>query len=498
MSVGKRPLIAVLVLIVVVVVVAQWPIRRGSAVAPTYRTAVVERGDLVVAVSAAGTVNAVMLVEVGSQISGQIKEVLADFNSQVERGQLIARIDPDIFHAKVAAAQADLENATASVSNHRARVQRLVADLENARANAAAAVANVQRTRADVDSAHAAVASASAGVARESATVQKARRDLERRAELFRRQLIAQRDADDARTGVDTAHAQVDGAQAQERAASAGLRASQAQLLAVEAQARAATTTVIRAAEAAVDEARAQLTAAEAAARQKRAGLSQAQIDLRNTEIRAPVTGTVISRNVNVGQTVAASLQAPTLFTIAQDLKHMQVEATVVEADVTGFTAGQDVTFTVDAQPGRTFTGKVVQVRKAPQTKDNIVTYVVVVGVVGSADGLLPGMTANLQVVAGRRQNVLKVPNAALRFRPDGMSEGARSTTEDRDQVGIAGRVFVVGPNGQPTPVALRLGRTDGRVTELLRGDLREGQAVITGATLPVSAERRLFSFRLL
>jgi HlyD family secretion protein len=412
MRVGKRWIIAPCVLLLAAGL-AQWPV-RGGAVAPGYRTAVVERGDLVVAVNVAGTLNAVMLVEVGSQISGQIKEVLADFNSPVVRGQLIARIDPDIFQAKVAAAQADLEHAEASVSVARA------------------------------------------SIAKESATMESARRELDRKSELLRKQLIAQRETDDARTALDTAGAQVASA-------------------------------------------RAQLVAMEAGARHKRAVLRQARIDLRSTEIRAPVDGVVISRNVNVGQTVAASLQAPTLFTIAQDLKQMQVEATVVEADVTGFAAGQDVTFTVDAQPGRTFTGKVAQVRKAPQTKDNIVTYVVVVSVVGPADGLLPGMTANLQVVAGRRNGILKVPNAALRFRPDQTAESTRGTTaEGVNQIGVAGRVFVVAPNGQPTPVAVRLGRTDGRMTELLRGDLTEGQTVITGSTLPASTERRLFTFRLL
>ena len=238
--------------------------------------------------------------------------------------------------------------------------------------------------------------------------------------------------------------------------------------------------------------------------------LRQAQIDLDHTYIRAPVTGTVVNRAVSGGQTVAASLQTPTLFTIAQDLTQMQVEASVVEADVSRFEIGQAVTYTVDAYPGRLFTGSVKQIRKAPQIEQNIVTYVVVITAKNPDEVLLPGMTANLQVVVAKREDVLKVPNTALRFHPAGQvaekehearGAGVETAATSADEPGVPGRVFVLGPKGQPMLIQLRLGITDGRMTEVVTGDLREGQPVITGPAAPPGsapeATSSLLKFRL-
>jgi HlyD family secretion protein len=239
---------------------------------------------------------------------------------------------------------------------------------------------------------------------------------------------------------------------------------------------------------------------------QKEAILRQAQIDLERTYIRAPVTGTVVNRNINRGQTVAASLQAPTLFTIAQDLRQMQVEASVVEADVSRFAVGQAVTFTVDAHPGRSFTGSVKQIRKAPQVVQNVVTYTVVISTENLDEALLPGMTANLQVIVAQKKDVLKVPNTALRFRPIGYdphptTQGAIAGTTRPPlphQPGISGQVFVAGPNAQLAAVPLRLGITDGRMTEVLGGDLTYGQVVVVGAaSTGTAAALPLATFRL-
>jgi HlyD family secretion protein len=236
--------------------------------------------------------------------------------------------------------------------------------------------------------------------------------------------------------------------------------------------------------------AEAQLTNTQAQVKQKKAALLQAQIDVDRTYIRAPVTGTVVDRAVSGGQTVAASLQTPILFTIAQDLTQMQVEASVVEADVSRFSVGQPVTFTVDAYPERLFTGTVKQIRKAPKTIQNIVTYVVVISTENPDEVLLPGMTANLQVVVAKRVGVLKVPNMALRFRPPGQPEDVRAEAGavNAAEPGVTGRVFVLDDEGHPTPMTLRLGITDGRATEVVAGDLKEGQQVITGTAVPQSA----------
>jgi len=398
-----------------------------------FRTARVDRGPIVATVSATGALAAVTTVQVGSQVSGQVRDVLVDFNTQVRRNQLIARIDPETFQAKVNAARADLENTQAQVLNQRANVEKARSDVENARAAAATAAANIEKVRADVENARAMIASAQANVARETATTNNARIELERRMDLFRRQLVSQSDRDQAQTAFDTAQAQLEATRAQLRAGEAALRSAEAQLVAVQSQARAATAQV-GSAQAALGVAEAQLKAAEATVRQKQAALEQAHLDLAHTEIRAPVDGVVVSRNVDPGQTVAASLQAPTLFTIAQDLTRMQVEAAVDEADVGRLREGLDATFTVDAFPGRTFRGEISQIRKAAQVVQNVVTYTTVITVPNPDRILLPGMTANVRIPVDRRADVLRLPNAALRYRPPEASDagtrgGARPGT---------------------------------------------------------------------
>jgi HlyD family secretion protein len=429
---------------------------------PAYRTAATEKGDLISTVTAGGTLNAVVLVEVGSQVSGQVKDLFADFNSAVTQGQVIARIAPEIYEARVAQAQAELYSAQAVLP-----VQR----------------AQVERSRAELDNAKAALAAAKAQTARAELAADDAKRDLDRKQSLAERAIVSASDWERVQSAHRSAQAQLNALQAQEL--------SQA--------------SAIRAAEAALRMADAQLINLAVQVTQKEAILRQAQIDLERTYIRAPVTGTVVNRSVNRGQTVAASLQAPTLFTIAQDLRQMQVEASVVEADVSRFAAGQPVTFTVDAYPGRSFAGSVQQIRKAPQTVQNVVTYTVVISAENPDEALLPGMTANLQVVVSRKKDVLKVPNTALRFRPpqyapEALAQGAIASPAGPSlrQPGTPGQVFVLGTDGQVVPVSLSLGISDGRMTEVLAGDLTDGQPVVVGraAAGPV-ASSPLATFRL-
>jgi HlyD family secretion protein len=352
---------------------------RGNA--PKYRLARVERGPLTAAVSATGNLNAVTTVQVGSQVSGQIAELRADFNSVVKKDQVIARIDPAIFEAKVNQAKADVDSAQATVINQQAQVERARADVENARA---------------------ALAEAKANTAKAQVTVVDSKRDFDRKTELHRRDLIATSDRDTAQATHDSSVAVLDAARAKERSLDAAIGSAQAQLRVNDAM----------------------LVSARAQVKQKQASLVQAQIDLEHTTIRAPVDGVVISRAVDVGQTVAASLQAPTLFTIAQDLTKMQVETSVDEADIGKIRLDAPVTFTVDAFPGRTFPGEVTQIRKAAQVVQNVVTYTVVVAVNNTDGKLVPGMTANVKLVIAEKPNVLKISNAALRFRPPGADGG--------------------------------------------------------------------------
>ncbi|MBI4562917.1 MAG: HlyD family secretion protein, partial [Candidatus Rokubacteria bacterium] len=280
---------------------------RGST--PRYRFAKVERGPITATVSATGNLNAVITVQVGSQISGQIKELYADFNSPVKKAQIIARIDPETFEAKVKQVTAELEAARAAVLNQEAQVERARADVENARA--ARAGAQAQTAKAQV-------------------ALLDTKRDLDRKSDLLKKELIAQSEKDTAQAAYDSALALLEAARAQEQALASAIRAVEAQLKVAEAQ----------------------LQAALAQVRQREAQLEQAQVDLEHTVIRAPVDGVVVSRNVDVGQTVAASLQAPTLFTIAQDLTRMQVDTYVDEADIGQIRLGQRATFTVDSFPG--------------------------------------------------------------------------------------------------------------------------------------------------
>jgi HlyD family secretion protein len=405
--------------------------------APGYRTAAVERGTLVSSISATGTLNAVVTVQVGTQVSGTISALYVDFNSPVKKDMLIARIDPEIFEAKVNQARADLEGAQAAVLNQRASLARAQADLANAQAT----------------------------VVKQEVAVRDARVKAASRLQLFKEGGISAEERDSAQAALDSALAQRD-------AAEASVRASQA----------------------ALEVTRAQLASAEATVRQKRAALAQAEADLGRTYIRAPVDGVVISRNVDVGQTVAASLQAPTLFLIAQDLTKMQVDTNVDEADISRVAIEQEASFTVDSYPGQTFRGRVQQVRQAPQVVQNVVTYNTVITVDNPERKLKPGMTANVKILTARRENALIVPSAAFRFRPEGAptarpgAAAAAAPPGARPGAGMrAGarggdaqaKVYVL-QGGDAIERAVRVGLSDGQRTEILEG-LQEGDAVIVG-----------------
>jgi HlyD family secretion protein len=444
-----------------------------------FRTATVDRGTIVATVSATGALAAVTTVQVGSQVSGQVREVLVDFNSPVRRNQLIARIDPEVFQARLNAATADLDSARAQVLNQRANLEKVRADVENAQAAVATAEANVERMRADVENARAVIATAQANVARENATTSNARVELERRIDLANRELVSKSERDQAQTTFDTAKAQLEAARAQERAGQAALRSSQAQLAAGESQARAAKAQVASA-QAALQVAEAQVKAVEATVRQKQAALEQTRLDLVHTEIRAPVDGVVVSRAVDPGQTVAASLQAPTLFTIAQDLTRMQVEAAVDEADVGRLREGMDASFTVDAFPGRAFRGQITQIRKAAQVVQNVVSYTTVITVPNPDRSLLPGMTANVRIQVDRRDDALRVANAALRFRPPTDNAEPAATPQARVGAEAPGARGQAGGAGAPAGAGLPAGG----------GGLREMRAAIV-RDLALTAEQQ-------
>ena len=382
---------------------------RGAD-APTYRMAKIERGAIVSGVSASGTLAAVVTVQVGSQISGLVKEMLVDFNSEVRQGQLIARLDPATFEARLKQAEADLALAKASVKTQQASVMKSRASLSNSE------------------------------------------KDLTRQRALSKEGYAAAATLEKSQSSFDTAQAEHGMAQAQ-------------------------------------------VENAEAMVMKQEAVVNAARIDLDRTYIRAPVDGTVISRDVDVGQTVAATMSAPVLFKIAQDLHKMQVEVRVDEADVGRIREGQRASFTVDSFQGRTFIGNVSQIRKVAMTIQNVVTYSVLVSADNDDLRLLPGLTANVRIVIDERANVLKIPNAALRFRPVGVAPGQTGEPESVDDA----TPVAAGPAGAqasgPQRVAARTGEgpaneaeTVAQLTRLL--DLSADQQQQVKALVAESRER--------
>jgi HlyD family secretion protein len=469
----------------------------GSTSAAQYMTARVDRGNLRNTVTATGTLQAVTTVQVGSQASGTISALYADYNSVVKKGQVIAQLDPSVSKAQVEQAQANLQQAKAALQQARASVSNSRAGVSDARARAQAAQSTAQNNQAGVTAAE-------ANLAVLKAQADDAASYLRQQQSLQQAGVIAQRDVDVAQTAYQTAKARYDQGVAQlnqarlsqQSSASSGVAQSQAQVQQSQAQ---------------VQQSQAQVAAAEAQVQQTAAALQLAQVNLAHTTITSPIDGVVVSRDVNVGQTVAASLSAPTLFTIANDLTKMQVIANIDQADIGLVENAKSVKFTVDAFTGKDFDGKIEQMRLNPQTVQNVVTYNVVIDVDNPEQKLKPGMTTNLTFTIDERNNVLKVPNAALRFTPQdstgqrtgsGNWQGRRqangggdaSQTSNRGDVQfarptdpvLAGQtrvVWVAGKDGKPDRRRIKIGLTDGISTEVVEGNLVEGEMVITGQT---------------
>lgn len=390
----KKLMLALAVVAVVTVSGTAFYRGSGSEGDPKLATATVTRGSVVQAVEATGTLEAVTTVEVGTQVSGTIKALYADYNSRVRKGQVIAQLEPSLFETQV----------------------------EQARAT-------VQRLQAEVDAA--------------KVQVEDTRVKLKRAQELSAKQLIPA-------TDLETAHANA-------RQAEASLKAAQAQLV------------------------------------QGRASLRNNEVNLGHTTIKAPIDGIVISRNVDVGQTVAASMSAPTLFVLAQDLRQMQVNARVDESDIGRIEPGQRVEFRVDAHPDDTFTGTVKQVRLEPVIEQNVVSYVTVIDVPNPELKLKPGMTANVTVEIARADDILRVPNAALRFRPttEVFTALGQQAPEPRAAGGTRaarGAGVWVLHEGRLARVAVDADINDGTTTAVRGGALQEGAQVVTAVAAATGA----------
>ena len=464
----------------------------------------VQRGELESAISATGSVTAVISVPVGSQVSGNVSAVNVDFNSPVKKGQLVAQIDPAPFQTKVDQAKANLDSAKAQIINAEVGLKKADLDIANSELN---------------------ITNQKAAVVRSQSQVADAKRKLDLQAKMLAAGVSTKDASDSAQAVYDQAVASLESAQAQ-------LKSAQASLESVKAQRQVAETQGVTA--------KAQVATADA-------NLQNAQLDLDHTRITSPVDGVVIARNTDVGQTVQASYSVATLFTIAQDLSKMHVETNIDESDISRVMVDQAASFTVDAYPGQTFRGSVMQVRHSPTNVQNVITYTVVIAVDNPDLKLFPGMTANVRLVTDRLSGVIKVPSAALRFRPpEDLLPADAKTTDKKAAPGDAkadpaarggdgkfdpsqfkgreggggggfgrggggggggfrggggggggrgrgdgnggGRgtsqfqtVYTLDEKGQLKPERIRTGISDGNFVAMLNGNLKEGQELVTG-----------------
>jgi HlyD family secretion protein len=455
--------------LVVIVALVAFAARRNKGSATQYFTAMADSGPLRKVVNATGVVQTVVTVQVGSQVSGQVEELYADFNSIVKRGQLLAKLDPRNFQAQV-------ENAQASVAAARARVRSAEADQKTQ-------VANLQSAKANLEAAR---------VARDNTAIL-----FQRASELSKSGVASKNDYDNAKANADSAEAK--------------FQQAQAAVAQVEAQSNASA---------------AQLEQTKAQLQQTEADLERAKLNLEYCNIHSPVDGVVISRNVDVGQTIAASLQSPTLFTIANDLTRMQVNANIDEADIGNISDQASVRFTVDAYPNDAFRGRISEIRLNPQTVQNVVTYSVILSIDNPEMKLKPGMTANITITVDQRNNVLKIPNAALRYTPPGahreglVSDRVAATLSEAESEETPARIPAKNDGGQVSHLApgqkwdpsqkikfaapkrtaqrpgivyvldaqqlpqsrkVLLGITDGSATEVISGEIQPGDMVIIG-----------------
>jgi HlyD family secretion protein len=415
--------------------VALWRAHQQNAI--IYETVPVERGSIQAKATATGTLNAVVDVLVSSQVSGNIKALYADWNSKVKKGQLVALIDPQIFQSQVDQASATFRSAHSATITSQAQLEKAKSDLSTAIASEK---------------------NAEAIAAKDLANETNAKGQWERAETLLQERIMAQQDYDTAKANYGASQAQVTADLAQIDAAKQNIQSAQAS----------------------VQVAQSQMATAQAQEQQAQAVLQQAQINLDHTRITAPVDGTVVARRMDVGQTVAATLNPPIIFEIAQDLTKMQVDTNVDESDVGNIAKGQKATFIVDSYPEVTFRGVVADIRKAPIITQNVVTYDVVITVDNSDLKLFPGMTANVTILTAKLDDTLKVPNSVLRFRPSAVvlqKTGLPAVQADKQ------RVYVLA-GGTLKAVPVKFGLSDGKYTAISSDQLQPGAQVVVRATM--------------
>jgi HlyD family secretion protein len=429
---AKRRRYLLLAGVVVLVLVTVGMVMRARSGDAKYLTAQVQRGDITSIVQATGTINPLTTVPVGSYVSGTVQYIFADFNSRVHAGQVLAQLDPAVYEAQVIQARGNLANAQANVLNLEASIASQEAVIETNRAN----------------------------LAKAKAAAEYARVNAKRIEDLAQQGVLSRDQADSTLSNMGQADASVQAAEAQ-------LNQSIAQL----------------------EQTKAQLAQARAQVESMTGALKQAETNLRYTTILSPIDGTIVARNVDVGQSVAASLQAPVVFSIAQDLQRMQVYAATDESDTGNIHIGTPVTFQVDAFPTETFHGRVSAIRLNATTVQNVVTYNTIIDFENPQEKLLPGETAYVTIPTGHASDCVKIPNAALRFTPE-MPRSKLQQLYDQYKIPRSATVqhlggwqvvWKLGPDKQLRPEKVKVGITDYNFTQMLEGDLKPGDVLVTG-----------------
>ena len=441
-----KKFIAILIILIIVAGATGWYFMKGGKKKDRqFTTGTVTKGNITNTISASGSLAALNTVEVGSQVSGQVLKIYADYNDTVKAGQLIAELDPASFKAQVLQHTANLESARASLYGVEAQIRNLNVSVISQKADIKSSKANVTKA---------------------AAVLKEAEKTYNRNKELFQRKLISASDLDSAETAYNSQKASYEMAVASSEVSEAKLQSIYAQL----------------------DSAESDKKGAQARVAQNEAQLELAKIDLDRTKIYSPIDGVIIDRAVDEGQTVQASFSAPKLFVIAQDLRKMQIDTAVDETDIGVVKEGQSVTFTVDAYKTQTFKGTVHQVRLSPNESSSVVTYSVMVNVDNPDLLLKPGMTANSEILVGEKKDVLRLPIKAMYFKvPDDMKGMQKKLMENVTNATDTLPVWVKNGNEKPTVKTVKMGYSNQNYIEIPNGELKEGDVVITGISGQVS-----------
>jgi HlyD family secretion protein len=489
----KKKLTLLIVLLVVIVIAACCIYGyRKTHDKIAFNTADVDRGSIVNEVTSTGELQPVTKVEIGSQVSGKIISLYVDYNSRVKKGQAIAEIDTALYQSKVTSSSADLQQARANIAEAQANYSNALINIRLAQSDIETARADVRNAQASLNKAKSSQMASKADIESAAAKMKNSLAQQNRYNELFKKNYVSQTDRDKMETDYLVDKANYESALANYKSASDSVEVAGAQLT--------QSTTKLHSAEvkkvsyeAQALANKAQIDSALAREKSAQSGLNEASINLGYCTITSPIDGVVISKDVEVGQTVQASFQTPKLLTLAKDLRQMQITANVDEADIDKVKLGQVATFTIEAYTNEIFEGKVVQVRSSSKSNQGVVTYGTIVRTENTGNKFKPGMTATVKIVTGKKDDVIRIPTKVLRFKPEsipnfpypkGYKKGERKPVKGQ----YARELWVLRSGDRPEPVEVELGLSERKYVEMVSGPLKEGDRLIAGPAATTGA----------